>query len=201
MLQITQKVWTLHTQLLLSCYLHVAIIYVPVALLEEFQFWKVCVSTGVPFSFIFFTGTALTLRTSTLSVPCGSGVSKIMVIVTIESFKGEKLFASTCFIWLEAPSPLPMVMLYQSVGNEGQSGDTWGQEAGEVTCTHGNTDHVSPLATFNCMCTWKQHYVCTHTYFFNCNVSHCGWHKGDIADIECTWSYKQITQYNILFIP
>ena len=129
----------------LSCYLHVAIIYVPVALLEEFQYWNSSVYTGVFFSFNLFTGTALTLRTSTSSIPWGSSVSKIMVIVTTKLFKGGKSFASTCFVWLEAPSPLLMVMLYQSVGNKGQSGDTWGQEVGEVACTHGNTDHYPHL--------------------------------------------------------
>ena len=27
-------------------------------------------------------------------------------------------------------------------------------------------------------------------------VNHCGWHKGDIADIYCTWSYEQNTEYH-----
>ena len=141
------------TQLFLSCYLHVAIIYVPVAWLEEFQYWKASMYTGVSFSCNLFMGTALTLKTCTSSIPCGSGVSKITVIVTTELFMEGKSFASTCFIWLEAPSPLLMVMLYHCVGNESQLCDTLGQEVGEVACTHGNTDHVSPLSTFNCMCT------------------------------------------------
>ena len=153
MIKTTQKVWKIHTQFFSAATYIRAIIYIPVVLLEEFQYWNSSVYTGVPFSFNLFTGTALTFRTSTSSILCGRGVSKFMVIVTIELFKGEKLFASTCFVWLEVPSPLLMVMLYHCVGNEGQSGDTWGQEVGEVACTHGNTDHVSPLSTFNCMRT------------------------------------------------
>ena len=42
--------------------------------------------------------------------------------------------------------------------------------------------------------------VCTCTYFINYNANHCGWHKGDIADIECTWSCKQNTQYNNILV-
>ena len=139
----TQKVWKFHTQFSSAAtYMWPSFTYQWLCLRSSNIETHPCTQECV---FRSTSSLVLTLKTSTSSIPCGSSVSEITVIITTKLFKGGNSFASTCFVWLEAPSPLLMVMLYHCVGNEGQLGDTWGQEVGEVACTHGNTDHYPHL--------------------------------------------------------
>ena len=62
--------------------IYIVSICLPVALLEELHSSTSSVSTGMPSSFNTFTGIVTTLKTSTLSIPCGRGVSKSTVIVS-----------------------------------------------------------------------------------------------------------------------
>ena len=123
--------------------IYIVSVCLPVALLEELHSATCSVSTGMPSSFNSFTGIVMTLKTSTLSIPPGRGVSKSTVRVS-EHLEVVKLFASTCFLRTEAPSAPVTVMLYHLVGNKRQSGDTWGQEVGKVTCSVTQTGACLP---------------------------------------------------------